>query len=352
MIRLPRNAQIWLPGYWRSRRQARRRPPPKRLWVALTDHFEPFWAKADEAQARRRVEMWRRLWPEIASRHNDDLGRPPRYSFFYPEEEYRPDLLELLAELARMGVADVEVHLHHDGESEQAFLDRMRRFIVLLHERHGLLRRRGERIVFGFIHGNWALDNSHPDGRYCGLNNEITLLRDLGCYADFTMPSAPSPTQARMVNCIYWAVDDPERPKSYDIGIPVQVGAGQAGDLLMIPGPLGLRWDDRLAPRLEKGELAAHVPLTRRRARSWLALAPRVGEDAFLKLFAHGAKETNAAALLQGGLDQALQWLREECSQRGVQLRFASAWEMFQAIEALLQPAGSPAQAPSPSVPC
>ena len=52
------------------------------------------------------------------------------------------------------------------------------------------------RVVFGFIHGNWALDNSRPDGKYCGLNNEITLLRDLGCYADFTMPSGASPTRA------------------------------------------------------------------------------------------------------------------------------------------------------------
>ena len=49
---------------------------------------------------------------------------------------------------------------------------------------------------FAFIHGNWSLDNSRPDGRWCGLNNELILLRELGCYADFTLPSAPSDTQA------------------------------------------------------------------------------------------------------------------------------------------------------------
>ena len=37
---------------------------------------------------------------------------------------------------------------------------------------------------FGFIHGNWCLDNSRADGRWCGLNNELILLRELGCYAD------------------------------------------------------------------------------------------------------------------------------------------------------------------------
>jgi hypothetical protein len=48
-------------------------------------------------------------------------------------------------------------------------------------------------IRFGFIHGNWALDNSLPHGKSCGLDSEIALLRDLGCYGDFTMPSGASP---------------------------------------------------------------------------------------------------------------------------------------------------------------
>ena len=47
------------------------------------------------------------------------------------------------------------------------------------------------------------------DGRWCGLNNEIGLLCRLGCYADFTFPSAPSETQPAMVNAIYYSRDDP-----------------------------------------------------------------------------------------------------------------------------------------------
>ena len=74
---------------------------------------------------------------------------------------------------------------------EQSFTGRMSRFIETLAGRHGLLRRHRGKLAFGFIHGNWALDNARPDGRWCGLNNEITLLRDLGCYADFTLPAAP-----------------------------------------------------------------------------------------------------------------------------------------------------------------
>jgi hypothetical protein len=54
-----------------------------------------------------------------------------------------------------------------------------------------------------------------------------------------------------------------------------------------------------------------------------------------VKLFAHGAREDNAAALLGRDLDAALSGLREECAARGWHLRFVSAWEMRQAIEAV-----------------
>jgi len=36
-------------------------------------------------------------------------------------------------------------------------------------------------------------------------------LRELGCYTDFTMPSGAEETQARLINTIYWAIDDPKR---------------------------------------------------------------------------------------------------------------------------------------------
>ena len=110
--------------------------------------------------------------------------------------------------------------------------------------RHGLLARdrRTGQPVFGFIHGNWALDNSRPDGRWCGVNNELDVLRETGCYADFTFPSAPSPTQPRKINSIYYAVDDPERPRSHDRGIDVGTGPAPAQGLMLIQGPLVLDW--------------------------------------------------------------------------------------------------------------
>ena len=303
--------------------------------MAIADHWEPYWKQASDEVASARVAAWVKHWPEIAGRHTDSNGRPPRYTFFYPQEQYRPQFLDALAKMKRAGIADVDIHIHHDGEGQQNFLDRMSGFIEALASRHGLLRMSGGRAVFGFIHGNWALDNSRPDGRCCGLNNEITLLRDLGCYADFTMPSGNSPTQSRTVNTIYWVTDDPLRPRSYDRGVAVRPGAPGGGDLLMIPGPLGLRWKGRIMPRMETGELAAYDLPTRYRVQRWLDLAPRIGDDVFLKLFAHGAQERHfSELLLAGGLDRLFAWLSEVCRERGYRLRYASAWEMRQAVDA------------------
>jgi hypothetical protein len=202
---------------------------------------------------------------------------------------------------------------------------------------HGLLHSWNGAPAFGFIHGNWALDNSRPDGRWCGLNNELSILKKLGCYADFTLPSAPSMTQVRTINKIYWATDDPSKPKSHDIGVSLCPGGGRDGDLLLIPGPLGLRWANGRSwkLRLETGELAGYDMPVRGRAPLWFKLAPRIGNDIFVKLFGHGMQEFNSGPLLGGGFDVLFTELRRECEARDWSLFYVSAWEMFQAVEAV-----------------
>jgi hypothetical protein len=348
-MKLIRHAQIWGPGYLRqrvSRMTSGAVPPVKNIWVTMADHYEPRWLGADWRTAQQRVALWRAEWPAIAARCKRDLaGNSPRYTFFFPEEEYHPQLMEPLAQMVRQGIADVEIHIHHDGEGRENFIDRMTRFRDVLYREHGLLRRRDGNLTFGFIHGNWALDNSLPDGHRCGLNDEIQILRDLGCYADFTMPSGDSPTQARLVNTIYFCTDDPDRPKSYDNGVPVTPGGEVEGDLLMIPGPIGIRWRDRLLPRLETGEVAANNLATPYRVRRWVDLAPRIGSDVFIKLFTHGAQEQNSSVLLRDGLESAFNMLVEEASRRNCALHFVSAWQMYLAVDAIRQQRDSVAAA-------
>jgi hypothetical protein len=340
-VQLIHNSQIWGPSYLKQRlRQITQRatPPLERIWVTIADHHEPRWRHADLNTAQSRVALWRSAWPAVARRCKpDSAGNAPRYTFFFPEEEYHPTLLEPLAEMVREGIADVEVHLHHDGEGRQNFIDRISSFCNVLDGEHGLLRKRDGKLTFGFIHGNWALDNSRPDGRWCGLNDEIRILRKLGCYADFTMPSGDSPTQARLVNTIYYCNGEPDRPKSYDQGIPVTPGGGVEGDLLMISGPIGMRWRDRWLPRLETGELRYGNVATPYRVGRWVELAPRIGADSFIKLFTHGAQEQNSSALLRDVLESAFNLLVEEASRRRCSVHFVSAWQMYLAIDAIRQ---------------
>jgi hypothetical protein len=171
----------------------------------------------------------------------------------------------------------------------------------------------------------------------CGLNGEIAILRDLGCYADFTMPSVPSASQSRVVNQIYWCTNNPDnRPRSFDHGIEATPGGGKRGDLLMITGPLGLRFRDRLRPRLETGEIAGYDLPAPSRVRQWFDLAPTIGDELFLKLYTHGAPEKNLEPLLNGGLGNLFRWIAEEADSRGMEFHWATAWEMYQAASKLI----------------
>jgi hypothetical protein len=276
------------------------------VFICVADHWEPKCDRPPRQLAADRVARWVQEFPKLAERFADNRGRPPQHTFFYPEEEYEPEFLEGLAGLCRRGFGDVEVHLHHDHDTADGLREKLDRFTGALHNEHGLLEKNDEgRIRYGFVHGNWALDNSRPDGRWCGVNNEISILIESGCYADFTMPSAPDAGQTSTINSIYYATDDPQCPKSHDRGQAAQVGTKPPTDsLLMIQGPLALDWKRRkwgLLPRLENGDLTRSHPPTLDRLLLWLKAGVSVAgrEDwLFVKLHTHGAHEINAGMLL------------------------------------------------------
>jgi hypothetical protein len=75
--------------------------------------------------------------------------------------------------------------------------------------------------------------------------------------------------------------------------------------------------------------------VTAQRVRAWLGAAPRLGGDLFLKLFSHGTQERNSGPLLEEGLARALEILQAECGRMGAELRFVTAWQMYQAVEGI-----------------
>jgi hypothetical protein len=301
-----RHVDRWLVPYLLE--APRRRPVgPKEevhLLLCIADHWEPKVGGAPPEVARARVARWVEDYPRQFARFADSDGRPPRHTFFYPVEEYEPEYLDALAELCAAGLGEVEVHLHHDGDTADNLRATLNGFKELLAGRHGLLSRRwgtGE-LAYGFIHGNWALCNSRPDGRWCGVNDELTVLRETGCYADFTLPSAPSPTQTSTINKIYYATSTAARPRGHDRG--VAVGRGPADGLLLVPGPLMLNWRRRkwgVLPRLENSCLQGSQPAALERLPLWLRARVQVPgrpDWFFVKLHTHGTIEDNFEALL------------------------------------------------------
>lgn len=337
-----RNMQIWLLGYLR-RRRPQDVPKPVHVMFCFVDHFEPMWKQADLATQRARVDRWCRDYRALAQGHRDADGRPPQHSFFYPEEEYLDEHLDKLAALCADGYGELEIHLHHDNDTEENFRSVMQRFCAVLHEKHGGLSRdpsSGE-LRFAFIHGNWSLDNSRADGRWCGLNNELILLRELGCYADFTLPSAPSDTQTRTSNSIYYATDDPLTPKSHDVGEAVRVGGTASGDLMIVQGPLGLNWRERrfgIIPRIENSDVRKGCPPTSARVDAWVRTGIHVTgrpEWVFVKVHTHGTQERDMDTLLGPAAD-AMHAHLERAYNDGVNhvLHYVSAREVYNIIKA------------------
>ena len=265
-----RNLQTWLGSYLK---QDWRAPAPvpagvtKHVMFCFVDHYEPMWKQPDYATECKRVARWRQEYPALCAPFKDADGRGPIHSFFYPEEEYRPEHLDPLVEICRMGLGEIEIHLHHDKDTEAGLREKLRRFTQLLVDRHDALPVDPvtKQPRWAFIHGNWALDNSHPEGYGCGVNNELIVLREEGCYVDYTFPASPDPCQTSTINKIYYAKDDPHHCKSHDTGVRVKVGGKASGDLMLIQGPLGFKWNDRkfgIIPRIENSDIRTSCPPT------------------------------------------------------------------------------------------
>jgi len=300
-----KNLHTWMGGYARHLAARARRPRirgPRHLLFAVCDHYEPLWGKVDRARGDERVRAWDEGYPRMADAFRDADGRPPRHSFFFPGEEYAPEFLDRLARLARAGYGEVELHLHHDGDTAERLRADIERYLELLGSHGHLSRGADGRMRYAFIHGNWCLANARTDGRWCGVDEEIPLLFDTGCYADFTFPSAPDECQPNIVNQIYWPTGDLSRRRAYEQGERARVGERKHDRLLMIEGPLALaRRPGRLTPRIESAAIDGGDPPSPARVRSWATQEIHVAgrpEWVFVKVHTHGAPEKNAATLL------------------------------------------------------
>lgn len=339
-----KNLMIWFGSYLRQDWRAKPEPGVTRhLMFCFVDHYEPRWKSPTYEVECQRVARWRQDYPKLCEGLKDADGRPPVHGFFYPEEEYRPEHLDALVELCRMGLGEIDIHLHHDNDTDEGLREKLRGFTKTLIERHDALPvdpKTGQ-AQWSFIHGNWCLDNSRPDGRYCGVNNELIVLREEGCYADFTLPAAPDGSQTSTINSIYYAKDDPCCPKSHDTGKRVKVGGQSWGDLMIIQGPLGFLMNNRkfgILPRIENADIRASSPPTRDRIDTWVETGVHVEgrpEWVFVKIHTHGTQERDMDVLLGKPMRDAYEYLQTRYNDgKDWKLHYVSARETYNIIKA------------------
>ncbi|MCA9630701.1 MAG: hypothetical protein KC766_23685 [Myxococcales bacterium] len=338
----------WIPGYLRHLAKTSlggaKVPGTRHLLFAFCDHYEPLWAgstgKADIETGQRRVDQWHELYPRLADRYTDADGRHPQHSFFFPGEEYHPGFFDKLEDLVRRGYGEVELHLHHQDDTEASLEAKIRDAVEIYAERGHFSRAADGSPRYAFIHGNWALANGRPDGRQCGVDAELPLLFRTGCYADMTFPSCPDVTQPQRVNEIYWPVGDLKRKRAYENGLPAQVGHSLSDRLLMITGPLSLAYDPRRRrPRLEYGAVTADDPANSSRIKTWVDANIHVAgrpEWVFVKVYTHGAPDRQADSLLGAGGHALHRALAQFNDGEHWKLHYVTAREMYNVAQAAM----------------
>jgi hypothetical protein len=348
---MPRTARVssalrWLPSYlWQSLSRRGWRGGREHLIIALADHFEPAIvprdgrARAPYVEQQQRLEEWCREYPRMAGAWRDHDGRAFCHTYFYPAEQYDASLVQQLAGHCQEGWGEIEVHLHHGMEKPDTAENTRRQLVEfrdVLASRHGCLSYldgSGEP-RYGFVHGNFALANSN-EGRGCGVDSEMQVLAETGCYADLTLPAAPfHAAQTRKINALYECTLPLNQRAPQRQGRDLQRGRAPHIFPLIVQGPLMIdfarpgRWG-RIG--IENGALSSPNPPSLSRLRLWkqARISVRGRPDwLFIKLHCHGMDPTQKSAVLGAAMGQFLRELVEGADERREILHFVTAREM------------------------
>lgn len=319
----------------------------KHIIFTIANHFEPAWKPEggyDVETQLRRLDDWHEWAREIGNAVKDADGTKFRHTNFYPAEQYDYKILEHMAAMQREGLGEVEVHLHHGVEKpdtpenlRKALLD----FRDCLAEEHELLSRFDEqgKPVYAFVHGNLALANSYH-GLYCGVDNEMQILQETGCYADLTLPSAPHPTQVPVFNKIYECALPLHEKIPHRKGKQLCVFGNQPQLPLIFTGPLILNWTRRIKgiplPRIDDGALAANQPMDLARFNRWRSAKVTVDgrpEWVFVKLYCHGFFDYDQDSSIGDRAQKFFSEIIENGEKTGdYKVHFATAREAFNMI--------------------
>ena len=184
---------------------------------------------------------------------------------------------------------------------------------------------------YAYLAGNSALDNGAGDDALSGCDSELALLRGTGCFADFTFPSLGSPAQPRLANCIYYAHEDGQ-PKSYNSGVPVEVGRPASGDLMIFQGPVAINWRNGCFDEAALENTSPPHPI---RLANWLSANVHVSgrpEWIFIKFQTHAMQ--NRASFLSAANKAVFAAMEKWWKRPPFRLHYATAREAYNIVKA------------------
>lgn len=303
------------------------------IMFLFVDHFEL-------AGKEPRLSEWLTKYPPLASKHSDADGQYPKHTWFYALDLINECELEKLSPLVINGFGEIELHWHHAYDNEESFQKKLLNGLSIF-QKYGYMRpvNKEKAGCFGFIHGNWSLDNSCGN-KFCGVDNEIELLKRVGCYGDFTFPALYSQAQPEMFNSIYYAEDN-RKAKSYNKGRRAKVGEKQNDDEFMIfEGPLSINWSNwhsKWHPTIENGDINNNcLHSDGKRIDAWVEQNIHVKgrpEWIFVKVFCHGGQDYKA--VLGESTDAMFNYLENKYND-GLQykLHYVTAREAYNIVKA------------------
>jgi hypothetical protein len=162
----------------------------------------------------------------------------------------------------------------------------------------------------------------------------MQILADTGCYADFTLPSAPDQSQVPRINAIYQCDNPLNESRPHRSGTGLKVGDKPTLPIILT-GPLVFDWSRRLhglpVPRLDDGALAQNYALSMGRLLRWrnahISVEGRP-EWIFIKLYSHGFFEWDQDAMIGEQLKRFMNEALELGERTGAfKIHFASARE-------------------------
>lgn len=305
----------------------------KDIMFIFVDHFEL-------AGKGERLSAWVNDYPRIVNKFTDWDGKRPQHTWFSALDLIDENELAEMKKLVDDGLGEVELHWHHSHKSSSDFEGDFFEGMEIFHKYGFMLPYKdNQHSCFSFIHGNWSLNNARGD-QFCGINNEIKILKKHGCYGDFTFPALFSKAQPKYVNQICYT-DENVSGKGYDLAREAEVGKKQEkSEFMIMQGPLAINykdWRHKWHPTIEDGDINSNLTQSsKKRIDCWIRQNIHVKNNPdwiFVKVFCHGAQDYKS--LTSDSMIKMYEYLGSEYND-GVnyRLHYVTARESYNIIKA------------------